>query len=65
MTLIIIILSVGISLTAFYNKNISSKLTFNAYLIKENNEWYRFFSYGFIHADFIHLLVNMYVLYNF
>ena len=65
MTLIIIILSIGISLTAFYNKNISSKLTFNAYLIKENNEWYRFFSYGFIHADFIHLFVNMYVLYNF
>ena len=28
-------------------------------------EWYRFLTSGFIHADWMHLLVNMYVLYIF
>ena len=65
MTIFIIIITVITSVLAFSNKDISNKLTFNAYLIKEHNEWYRFFSYGFIHADWIHLGVNMYVLYAF
>jgi len=65
MTIIIIIITVITSILAFLNRDISNKLTFNAYMIKEHNEWYRFFSYGFIHADWIHLLVNIYVLYSF
>ncbi len=65
MTYIILFVTIIISLVSFFNKNVSSKLTFNAYLIHENKEWYRFISYGFIHADFFHLFVNMYVLYSF
>jgi membrane associated rhomboid family serine protease len=65
MTLIIIIVSVAISLLAFYNGELSQKLRFNAYAIKQYREWYRFLTYGFIHADYIHLLVNMFVLYSF
>jgi membrane associated rhomboid family serine protease len=65
MTLIIIIISSVISLFAFVNRDISQKLRFNAYAIKHYREWYRFFTYGLIHADYIHLLVNMFVLYSF
>lgn len=65
MTLIIIIISVAVSLFAFSNRQIAEKLRFNAYAIKHNREWHRFFTYGLIHADWIHLLVNMFVLYSF
>jgi membrane associated rhomboid family serine protease len=65
MTIIIIALTVLISLLAFNRDDVFSRLKFNAYDIRHNNQWYRFFSYGFIHADFIHLFVNMLVLFSF
>lgn len=40
-------------------------MIFNPYVIHTNGQWYRFISSGFIHADWMHLLVNMYVLYFF
>jgi len=65
MTIIFIIITVVVSLIAFGNRDVSKKLLFNAYAIKHYKEWYRFFTYGLIHSDWIHLLVNMYVLYSF
>jgi membrane associated rhomboid family serine protease len=38
---------------------------FNAYDIKHFKHGYRFLSYALIHADWIHLLINMMVLYSF
>ncbi len=38
---------------------------FNAYMIKERKEWYRFFSHGLIHGDWMHLGFNMLSLYMF
>ena len=35
------------------------------FLPVKHRQWYRFISSGFIHADFIHLLVNMLVLWSF
>lgn len=35
------------------------------YAIQRNKEWYRFISSGFIHANWLHLLFNMIVLYSF
>jgi membrane associated rhomboid family serine protease len=40
-------------------------MIFNPYLIHHGRQWYRFISSGLIHADWIHLAVNMYVLYFF
>jgi len=65
MTLLIILITAIVSIQAFSNPNLMSKLIFNAYAIKNRNEWYRFFSSGLLHADWIHLLVNMFVLYSF
>jgi membrane associated rhomboid family serine protease len=42
-----------------------SKLIFNPYLVSTQRQWYRLFTSGFIHADFLHLLVNMLVLFSF
>jgi len=41
------------------------RLIFNPYMVTEHRQWYRFITSGFIHADWIHLLVNMLVLWSF
>ncbi len=38
---------------------------FHPVTIKQKNQWYRFLSSGFIHGDFTHLLINMFVLWSF
>ena len=42
-----------------------NKMIFNPYLVEHNREWWRFITSGFIHADWMHLLVNMFVFYSF
>ena len=64
-TIIIIILTAVTSFIAFNNPEAFYRLKFNAYLILHNKQYYRFFSYAFIHADWMHLLVNMFVLFSF
>lgn len=64
-TIIIIVITALISVSAFSNRNIYRRLVFNAYDIKHFNNHYRFISYGFLHADWMHLIVNMLVLYMF
>jgi membrane associated rhomboid family serine protease len=64
-TWIIIIITAATSIPAFSNNELFSRMRFNAYIIRENKQWYRFFSYGFLHADWTHLLINMFVLYSF
>lgn len=64
-TLIIIAITVIVSVLAFSNREIFRRLAFNAYDIKHFKNSYRFLSYALIHADWIHLLINMMVLYSF
>ena len=64
-TYVIIAISVITSLMAFNRPDIFDKLKFNAYAINKHKEWYRFFSYGLIHADYMHLFINMFVFYSF
>jgi membrane associated rhomboid family serine protease len=65
MTLLLIAITVLISLVALSRIDVFDKMKFNAYLIHHNKEWYRFLSYGLIHADWMHLFINMFVLYSF
>lgn len=65
MTYVIIAITAVVSLIAFNRADIFDKLKFNAYLIHKKREWHRFLSYGLIHADLMHLLINMFVLYSF
>ncbi len=66
-TLIIIIATVIVSLSANGKPEIYNKLVFNPYKVVHNKEWYRIFSHAFIHdkSNLLHLLFNMYVLYSF
>ncbi len=64
-TLLIIILTGITSVMAFNNPVMKGQALFYPYAIRERNEWYRFLTSGFIHADWLHLIVNMYVLYIF
>lgn len=64
-TLFLIILTVLVSYTTFRNRLAFERMKFNAYEIRQHRSWHRFFSYGLLHADWMHLLVNMFVLYSF
>lgn len=64
-TLLIILFTAITSVIAFSNAELMEKLKFNAYSIKHNRQWYRFVSHGLVHADWLHLLINMLVLYSF
>jgi len=65
MTYFFIAITVLVSIYAFQRRDIFDKLKFNAYAINKHKEWYRFLTYGLIHADWMHLLINMFVLYSF
>ena len=62
---IIVIVTSGISILAFYDRNIMNRFINRPYDIKRFNQWYRLLTSGFLHADWLHLFFNMYVLYNF
>jgi len=64
-TIIIIIVTVIISLFAFRSQRVMDDLIFYPASITEKNQYYRFISYGFIHADLSHLFFNMYAFYLF
>lgn len=65
MTLIIIIATVLVSITAFSNAELMDKLLLSPYNVIHKKEWYRLLSHAFVHADYLHLAVNMIVLYSF
>lgn len=63
---IIIIFSIAaVSLLGFSNHILFSKFLFKPYSILKNKEWYRFISSAWLHADYTHLFVNLFVLYSF
>jgi len=64
-TLIIIIITVLVSIFSFRSQKIMDDLIFYPTAITEKNQYYRFITYGFIHADLSHLFFNMYAFYLF
>lgn len=65
MTIIILIITSLVSIICFSNQNLFGKLVFNPYRVYHNREYYRLFTHALLHADWIHLIVNMFVLYQF
>ena len=64
-TIILILITSLISIGSFNNLDLKEKLIFSPYQYSKNKKWWIVLSHGFIHADFLHLFFNMYVLYIF
>lgn len=64
-TIAIIIVTSIASIFCINDQRYFDLLKFNAYDVRHGNQWYRFFSYGFLHAGWLHLFVNMIVLFSF
>jgi len=64
-TLYIIIVTSLISIWGFNNEHIIDRLIFYPPAVKENKEYYRFFTCGLIHKDIPHLIFNMYAFFLF
>lgn len=65
MVLSIIIITVIISALCINNSGLFYKLKFSPFLVIHSKQWYRIFTYGLVHAGWMHLLINMFVLYSF
>ncbi len=65
MTIIIILITGIFSYIGFSNPNFFTKYLFNAPKVLGRKEYIRLLTHGFLHADWMHLIVNMMVLYSF
>jgi membrane associated rhomboid family serine protease len=65
MTYILLAITTIISIAAFSNNELFGKLLLNPYLVTRHKQYYRIISHAFIHADWMHLIINMFVLFSF
>jgi membrane associated rhomboid family serine protease len=64
-TLIIVIITCVVSISAQSNHKITEELIFYPPAITNQKQWYRFLSCALIHSDYIHLAFNMLSFYSF
>lgn len=64
-TLVIVAITAVVSYAALNNRNLFENLLFRPFIMQDRKEWYRFITHGLVHGSFMHLLVNMYVLWMF
>ena len=64
-TILIIIVTCIVSFLCFNNRALFDQLKHHPASEANSGEWYRMISSGFLHADYFHLGINMYVLYVF
>ncbi len=57
--------TVGVSLLALQRPSLLNSLMMSPYKISRKQEYWRFISSGFIHADFMHLFFNLFSFYFF
>ncbi|MBK3516916.1 rhomboid family intramembrane serine protease [Carboxylicivirga marina] len=62
---IIIIVIVLVSIAGFNQAELIYKYQFNAWQIKNRKEYIRWISHGFFHGSWMHLFINMFVLWSF
>ena len=64
-TLIIILVTAGVSILCFTGTLNINSWVFNAYQVWHRKQWYRMLSYGLVHSGWGHLIFNMLTLYFF
>ena len=57
--------TVVVSFMCFGRRDLVNRLSFNSYAIFKRKEWYRLITHGFVHADMMHLFVNMFTFWSF
>lgn len=65
MTLIIVLITSVVSVLAFSRPELMYKLQFNPYQVYHRKEYYRILTHALLHGDWVHLFVNMFVLFSF
>jgi membrane associated rhomboid family serine protease len=63
--IIIIALTCVVSYTAFNNAKLMDDWILRPFIAQRQKQYYRYITYGFLHADFMHLLFNMITLFFF
>ncbi len=64
-TNVICIITFFISYQAFTNRTLFDNLKHYPIAESRNKEWYRFITSGFVHGSWVHLLINLFVLWQF
>lgn len=64
-TAILVVITAACSLCLIDTEQEKEMLCFYPYDISKKKQYYRFITQGLVHADYLHLLVNMYVLFLF
>ena len=65
LTLVIIAVTALISWQALENRDMFFKLLHSPYQEVHRKEWYRILTSTFVHVDYMHLIINMFVLWQF
>ncbi len=65
MTFVLIFLSVVVSIACFRDRALFDRLSLKPYNVAHYRQWYRMITHGFVHGDYTHLIVNMFVLWSF
>lgn len=64
-TYLLLAVTILISVKAMDDDTLKRRLLLNPYDIVHFKKWYRSFTHAFVHADYMHLGFNMYVLFSF
>ncbi len=65
LTTLIIVLTTIISIAAFQSPALMNRLIFDPFTINTKKESFRFITSGLLHGSWVHLIINMLVLYSF
>ena len=64
-TILIVAVTAIISIICFKYPGLFNKFDFSPYNVYHKKEYYRFLSHVFVHADWLHLIINMLVFFSF
>ena len=64
-TLVLVIITCLVSLACFNNQHLFNQLKHYPVVEASRGEYYRWLTSGFVHGDFMHLFINMFVLHEF
>jgi len=65
MTIILVILTSAVSIWCFYNPALFERLSLSPSMVMHHRQYWRIITHAFVHANWLHLIINMIVLFSF